>query len=114
MLQLESSFLRVLRALPLFLAVAFTDPAGLLAHQCGPTQIQLAHGEIFHWQITADLTEVLSDYTPLDTGNPNVAIISPAIPFLDHHGLFTIVATGFGETTFKVHWFYEETGFSGV
>lgn len=88
--------------------------ANLHAHQCGPTQIQLAPGEVFEYQITADLIEVLSDYTPLDTGNPNVAILSPAIPFLAHHGVFTIIATGFGETKFRIHWFYAETGASNI
>ncbi|MFO0795348.1 MAG: RHS repeat-associated core domain-containing protein, partial [Candidatus Brocadiaceae bacterium] len=83
------------------------------AHQCGPTMLPVKVGEEKQWQITADLQEVETTYTPVELGDPKIATISPSQEFKAHHGVFTITGVGEGETSFKVHWFYPGTGASG-
>ena len=60
------------------------------------------------------MTEDLSHYRPLYTGDPGIATISPDTEFYDHHGVFTITATGAGQTSFAIEWYYEQTDAGGV
>src|SRR3990167_2539583 len=92
----------------LFLTIRVT-----YAHECGPGQISMRAGETAQWQITADLTEDITHYTPVIIGNPSVAKMEPNIPFEEHHGLFTFTAIGEGKTEFSINWFYNPTGAGG-
>ncbi len=84
------------------------------AHICGPGDLEVKAGETVSWQITADRTEDVSLYTPIDLGNPDVATISPNTVFADHNGDFTITGVAQGETSFSYNWFFEPTDASGV
>ncbi len=91
-----------------FSAVAIPSPLG--AHQCGPTRLEIPLGAPVPWQITADLTEALSVYTPLTLPDAAVATVTPSAEFEEHHGVFTITPVRVGTTTLKVRWFYPPTG----
>ncbi len=84
------------------------------AHECGPANLSLTAGTQSTWQITADLREVESVYTPLSLGDPNIIKINPDKEFTAHDGVFTITALNFGTTTFSIKWFYEPTSAEGV
>ena len=84
------------------------------AHQCGPTAITMKVGDVLIWQMTADLQEIFTDYTPVSVPDIGVVIMSPDFAFLEHHGVITLVATGIGITNFIWSWFYAETNASGV
>src|SRR3990172_6729923 len=84
------------------------------AHDCGPVAVTMNVGETTTWQITADLTEEVSHYRPLYTGDPDIATISPDTEFYSHHGVFTITAVGVGQTSFAIEWYYEQTDTGGV
>lgn len=84
------------------------------AHDCGPVTVTMNVGETTTWQITADLTEDLSHYRPLYTGDTSIATISPDTEFYSHHGVFTITAVGVGQTSFAIEWYYEQTDAGGV
>ena len=85
------------------------------AHFCGPFELSVGVGQEVFWQITADRTEDISDYTPqLSATDTAIATVSPALPFRAHHGDFTFKGITVGETTFSSDWFYAPTGFGGT
>lgn len=71
-------------------------------------------GETTTWQITADLTEDVTHYRPVYTGDSSIATLSPDTEFYSHHGVFTITATGVGQTSFAIEWYYQQTDTGGV
>lgn len=96
--------------------LGMTAPAA--AHWCGPPSITITPGETVIWQITADITEEVSQYTILQIPDPTVASVTwkqyPANPFMDHHGTFAITGVSEGGAVLAVHWFYEPTNASGT
>lgn len=84
------------------------------AHDCGPVAVTMNVGETTTWQITADLTEDVTHYRPVYTGDTSIATLSPDTEFYSHHGVFTITATGAGQTSFAIEWYYEQTDTGGI
>ena len=100
-------------ALLVILAAGILPVTQSQAHVCGPARLTMKVGDVLIWQITADLQEILTDYTPTGSPNIGVVIMSPETPFFAHHGVITLVATGIGKTTFSWNWFYAATGAGG-
>jgi hypothetical protein len=84
------------------------------AHFCGPGEFTIAVGQTLTWQITADLTELETTYTPTITGSNGVAQIFPSAPFNSRHGEFVVTGVAPGTNTLSVHWLYLGNGVSGV
>lgn len=84
------------------------------SHACGPTTVDLNVGDSVTWQITADLTEVVSSYEPSLGGDIDAADVTPAAFFQDHHGTFTIDAKAPGVAELSVFWSYEPTEASAI
>ena len=98
-----------MRSLFVSVLIASLPAVAAHAHQPGPPLVVLEVGESFVWTITADLTEVLTVYTPVELPNPAVATLSPETPFTAHDGAYIITAVAPGEASFQVKWFYEPT-----
>ena len=106
--------LTALTTLTFLMLPALTKLPIVQAHDCGHSQIEMKVGETTTWQITADLTEDETFYTPLYTGDSNIATISPDKPFTDRHGVFTITAVGAGQTSFAIQWNYKPSNEGSV
>jgi len=93
--------------LPLFVATTH-------AHKCGSSPIEIDVDETVTWQITADVLETKTTYTP-GTYDSHVVLITPNIEFSGFHGVFTITGLTAGTTSFSVPWVNNEgTGGSGT
>src|SRR5688572_14725094 len=88
--------------------------ASVRAHTCDVPQLQLTVGEACLWRITADRTEMTTDYTPVLTGPTGVASLVPNRPFKAHHGDFVIRGLAPGANELTVTWFYPKTPAGGV
>lgn len=102
-----------IRAASALCILALIAPA-VRAHDCGPPTLTLTVGQVATWQITADLTEVVSSYVPIYTGDIVAADVAPAGPFAAHHGVFAITGVAPGTATLSVTWAYAPTEASAV
>lgn len=102
-----------LRLLALVLPAFLFGATPSRAHDCGPSALTLAVGHSAGWQVTADLTEDISNYIPIYTGDIFAADVTPAAPFNAHHGAFIITGVAPGTSTLSVAWAYAPTGAAG-
>lgn len=102
----QRTFVKYLFAFAFFIFSSVIFTLAGYAHTCGPSVLEMKVGETTTWQITADLTEEETLYTPLNTGDPNVATISSDTPFTAHHGVFTITTVVAGQTSFAIQWYF--------
>ncbi|KXK31826.1 MAG: wall-associated protein [Candidatus Brocadia sinica] len=66
----QRTFVKYLFAFAFFIFSSVIFTLAGYAHTCGPSVLEMKVGETTTWQITADLTEEETLYTPLNTGDP--------------------------------------------
>lgn len=102
-------YLKFISSIFFIIGILLLNTISTQAHECGPFELTMNAGDTTQWQITADLIEDETTYTPLETGDPNIATIEPTEQFKAHDGVFTVTAIGEGITSFSVKWDYAPT-----